>query len=104
MEPLVSQGAPIKAVILDPNFAVPDGAGALGWSKHPNAARVYLDWLLSAKGQETLCLSPDQPVIAYALNGTPNSLDPATMDPYDPTDYQSDDVEKYRPEFGALYK
>jgi iron(III) transport system substrate-binding protein len=55
VEALVKQGAPLKyASPTDFAFGVEIYAAALGWSKRPAAAKLFVDYLLSKDGQNTL--------------------------------------------------
>ncbi|OPX05245.1 ABC transporter substrate-binding protein [Mycobacterium sp. AT1] len=51
---LQSQGAPIQSLIPDPAFWSQWGAGVLSKSYRPNAARVFLDFVMSPEGQTAL--------------------------------------------------
>lgn len=51
---LQKQGAPIDFAYPTPGFALMWGAGAPASSKRPNAARVFLDFVMSEKGQEAI--------------------------------------------------
>lgn len=53
VEDLAKSGAPIKFVPTDPAVGNPFYVGALGWAKHPNAARVFVDWTMSEAGQKS---------------------------------------------------
>jgi iron(III) transport system substrate-binding protein len=48
---LQDKGAPVEAVVPKPGYAIAFASGALKNASHPNAARVYLDFVLSEKGQ-----------------------------------------------------
>lgn len=55
INPLVKRGAPIKSVFpSEVTFGNAQIGAALGWSKRPNAARVFLDYVLSVDGQMVL--------------------------------------------------
>lgn len=50
--PLMGQGAPIQIVYPEDGIPVtPSAAGVAKAAKHPNAARLYLNWALSPEGQ-----------------------------------------------------
>jgi iron(III) transport system substrate-binding protein len=53
---LKSQGAPIKDVAPDKksNYLAVYQDGIPSWAKHPNAAQVYVNWMLSKEGQKFL--------------------------------------------------
>jgi iron(III) transport system substrate-binding protein len=48
---LQDKGAPVEAVVPRPGYAIAFGSGVLENASHPNAARVYLDFVLSEEGQ-----------------------------------------------------
>lgn len=49
---LKSKGAPIEAITPTPGYAITFSSGVLEHAVHPNAARVYMDFLLSEEGQK----------------------------------------------------
>lgn len=51
---LKDQGAPVDFAYPKPGFAIEWGGGAPATSKRPNAARVFMDFLMSDKGQAAL--------------------------------------------------
>lgn len=54
LEPLMKQGAPVTFVVPKPGFALVGGLGITSWSKRPNAAQVFMNWLMSDAGQVAL--------------------------------------------------
>ncbi|MBF8264350.1 MAG: hypothetical protein HW384_214 [Dehalococcoidia bacterium] len=49
--PLIAQGAPLKALDLKEGFlGLPMGLAMLSKSPHPNASKVFINWLFSAEG------------------------------------------------------
>lgn len=54
LQPLIDQGAPLGYVLPSPAVGGGFYAGVVSWSKHPNAAQVFLDWLLSPAGQNVV--------------------------------------------------
>lgn len=69
---LAAQGAPIKAAYPNPGFAIPWGAAALKNSKRPEAARVFLDFIMSPEGQKALNGNGNA---ASALSGIEGAFD-----------------------------
>lgn len=51
VEDLKAKGAPIEAVVPTPGYGIAFASGVLENAKNPNAARVYLDFVLSPEGQ-----------------------------------------------------
>jgi iron(III) transport system substrate-binding protein len=47
-------GAPVGFVLPTPAWAAPFDAFGVGWAKHPNAAKVVLDFMMSPEGQTAL--------------------------------------------------
>lgn len=55
VNPLVKRGAPIKSIFpSEITFGNAQIGAALGWSKRPNAARVFIDYVMSVEGQRVL--------------------------------------------------
>ncbi len=52
---LIDKGAPVKWINPDPAIGTVHNAAIAGWSKHPNAAQVFMNWLMSPAGQIGLC-------------------------------------------------
>lgn len=52
IQTLKKKGAPVDFLFLDPPLAQSRGMGIIKGSPHPNAAKLFLGWLLSPKGQE----------------------------------------------------
>lgn len=52
--PLAAEGAPIQAIPLDEGLLAggPGGMAMVSEPAHPNAARLFMNWLLSAEGQK----------------------------------------------------
>jgi len=51
---LVKKGAPLKWFTLDPVFVVPSGHGVAAHAPHPNAAKLFIDYMLSKEGQRAV--------------------------------------------------
>lgn len=52
---LKAQGAPVEEIILsDPVVGAQYGPGILATSRHPNAAQVFVNWVMSPEGQKVL--------------------------------------------------
>jgi len=90
---LIAQGAPIKVVQTNPSFASADVVAALAHAKRPNAAHLFLDYIMSRRGQGAWNGTGET---ASVIAGIPGSLDAKTMQPWD--------VFKYTPEFQRNYK
>lgn len=55
MAPLITQGAPIVPIDMAEGTPSPDGSvlNLMPKAPHPNASRLFADWLISKEGQET---------------------------------------------------
>lgn len=59
---LIAQGAPLKAINLNEGaLAIPMGMAMLGKAPHPNATRVFVNWLFSAEGLKVWAGAAKQP-------------------------------------------
>ena len=89
---LIAQGAPMKVVQPNPAFASADVIAAVAHSRRPNAALVFLDYMMSRRGQGIWNGTGET---ASVISGIPGSLDAKTMQPWD--------VFRYTPEFQRDY-
>lgn len=90
--PFIEQGAPLKIVAPNPSIGYRYGGALLSWAKRPNAALVFMDYLMSRRGQ-TVWSGPGGS--ASPLAGIPGSLDVRTINPYDPKQYSSEFQKAY---------
>jgi len=90
---LIAQGAPMKVFQPNPAFASRDVLAAVAHSRRPNAALVFLDYMMSRRGQGIWNGTGET---ASVIPGIPGSLDAKTMQPWD--------VFRYTPEFQRDYK
>ena len=83
IESLKRRGAPIDYVPVQPVAARPQGIGVAKNAPHPNAARLFADFVLSPEGQrlfESLGRVPASRAVKSALNGFAFvPIDPATV-------------------------
>jgi iron(III) transport system substrate-binding protein len=96
----VAQGAPIKVVTPKPSFGFGYFGAALGWAKHPDAALVFLDYLMSSRGQEAWNGTGG---LASPLPGIPGAVDASSVTPYDPSAYTTDKVKAVTATWNALF-
>lgn len=99
--PVIEQGAPMAYVVPNPGMGNLYGAGALGWSKRPNAALVLLDYLMSADGQAQWHGRGES---ASPLAGVPGAIPLSTITPYDPSKYPPAVVNKYKEYWNKIFK
>ncbi len=99
--PLIAQGAPIKTVLTNPAFASADVMVALAHAKRPNAALVFLDFIMSRRGQTAW---NGRGETASPIPGIPGSLDAKTMQPWDVFRYTPEFRKNYLVKWNKLYK
>jgi iron(III) transport system substrate-binding protein len=77
-EPMRNKELPIKAIYLDKVIWWPAPVAIVKDCKHPDNAKVFVDWVLSKRGQEALmAASPRVPVRSdlETIEGVPNPKD-----------------------------
>lgn len=99
--PLIKQGAPIGVVVPNPSIGVRFTGGTLGWARRPNAGQVFMDYLMSRRGQTVWHGEGES---GSPLAGIPGGLDARTMNPYDPTPYTPEVVNAARVKWNAMFK
>lgn len=91
LEPAKRSGAPIDYVYVDPVFAVPSGAAVAQRAPHPNAAILYMDFLLTdAQG---IYESRDNTATNLDYQNLPEDLEFSLVD----VQKYVDEIEKWRP-------
>lgn len=98
---LIAQGAPMKVFQPNPAFASRDVMAALAHSRRPNAALVFLDYVMSRRGQGVWNGSGET---ASVIQGLPGSLDARTMQPWDVFRYTPDFQRDYKAKFDKMFK
>ena len=98
---LISQGAPMKVVQPNPAFASVDVLAALAHSRRPNAALVFLDYMMSRRGQGAWNGTGET---ASVIAGIPGSLDAKTMQPWDVFRYTAEFQRDYKAKFDKMFK
>jgi iron(III) transport system substrate-binding protein len=98
--PLIAQGAPLKMVVPNPSVGTPYAGALLSWAKRPNAAAVFLDFMMSTAGQTVWAGKGDvgSPI------GVPGSLDASTISPLDQSKYPPDVSNAYQAKWGRIFK
>lgn len=99
--PLVAKGAPVKLVYPDSAFGIQYAGGIVAWSKRPNAAQVYMDYLMSRAGQTAWNGLGEA---ASPLPNIPGSGDVRSIVPYDPAKYNADMMKNYRVRWEGIVK
>lgn len=97
--PLIAADAPINVVTAtDPSFLIGYAAGIVSWSKHPAAAQVLTNWMLSEEGQQA---QHNGGASASVLEGIPGELEVSTEK--FSTGALSPEEEAFLPEFKKLF-
>jgi len=99
--PLIASGAPIKTVLTNPTFASADVMAALAHAKRPNAAQVFMDFIMSRRGQQAW---NGRGETASPVPGIPGSLDAKTMNIWDPFRYTPEFQKNYLVKWNKLFK
>ncbi len=99
--PLIAQGAPIRMVLPNPSFGIRYTGAVFAWAKRPNAALVFLDYLMSPRGQATWHGKGET---ASPLLNIPGALDSRTVHAYDPAPYTPEVVKAYTAKWNAMFK
>ena len=100
--PLIAQGAPIKMVVPASGVIGTPYYGVIaGWSKRPNAALLFMDYVMSPAGQATWAMNGE---IASPLPNIPNSLPIATTAPADPSKFTPDVAKEYKAKWDKIFK
>jgi iron(III) transport system substrate-binding protein len=97
---LVDLGAPVKYSYPEPTLSSPIAAGALSKSKRPNAALVFVDFMMSAQGQEAINGN------GFGSGGRPNipgALDLSKSEVYDSTKYTPELMAQIRARFDSYF-
>jgi iron(III) transport system substrate-binding protein len=98
--PLIAQGAPIKMVVPTPAVATPFAGVIAAWSKRPNAAQVFMDFVMSPAGQGAWAALGE---MASPLPNIPNALDINSMTALDPTRFTPEKAKEYRAKWNAMF-
>lgn len=99
--PLIEQGAPIKIVYPKPTFGIRYVGGILGWSKRPNAAQVFMNYLLTVRGQVAWA-GPGG--TASPLPNIPRTVDARSINPFEPVQYSPEVIKALTEKWNKLYK
>ena len=99
--PLLEKGAPIKMVFTKPGFGFRYGGGLLGWAKRPNAAQVFMNFVMSPQGQAAWVGSGG---IASPLPNIPNSADASAITAFEPSAYPPEVQKAVTEKWNKLFK
>jgi iron(III) transport system substrate-binding protein len=98
---LIARGAPVAFSVPVPNLGTYYVAAAFGWGKHPNAALVLMDYLMSRDGQTAWHGTGDS---ASQLPDIKGAVLAEGMVPADNSRYTEQFVNAYRNRFLNIYK
>jgi len=98
--PLIAQGAPIKMVVPKPAVATPFAGVIAAWSKRPNAAQVFMDFVMSPAGQGAWAALGE---MASPIPNVPNALDINSMVALDPAKFTPEIAKEYRAKWNKMF-
>jgi iron(III) transport system substrate-binding protein len=101
VSPLIERGAPMKMVIPQPALGIRYAGGIIAGTKRPNAAQVLVDYLMSPRAQAVWHSRGDS---ASPLPNIPGSPDANSIQPFDPSVYNSNSVSEYKKKWDAMLK
>jgi iron(III) transport system substrate-binding protein len=98
--PLIAQGAPLKMVVPKPAVATPFAGVITAWSKRPNAAQVFMDFVMSPAGQGAWAALGE---MASPIPNVPNALDINSMVALDPAKFTPEVSKEYRAKWNKMF-
>lgn len=98
--PLIDAGAPIRTVVVNPSYGAAYGGGIVAGSKRPNAALVFMDYMMSVRGQAQMVGKGE---MASALPNVPGSLDIKAVTLHDDDKYTPEVVNAFKVKWNALF-
>jgi iron(III) transport system substrate-binding protein len=91
---LQDEGAPVESAIPETGFALQWGGAALKIAENPNAAQVFMDWIMSPEGQEAV---NGEGLGQSALPDIPGAVElPEGWEVFDPSTVTPQATEEYR--------
>ena len=100
LTPFLRQGAPVKMVVPSPSVGTAYAGVVVAWAKRPNAALVYMDFMMSPPGQSSWAGSGE---VASPL-GVPGSLDAKSVNYLDPSKFGGEVTKAFEARFRGLFK
>lgn len=97
---LKEQGAPIESVVPKPAYWIQWGAAALQKSYRPNAARVFLDFMMSPEGQTAI---NGDGFGGASRSGVRGALEPEQMTMLDSEHYTPEVVARFTSKFDTWF-
>ena len=99
--PLIKSGAPVKIVYPNPGFGFAWAGAIIGWGGHPNAAQVFMNYVMSPRGQTVWNGDGNS---ASALPNIPGSLDASTLNLPDLKKFPPEAVKPFTARWNKLFK
>jgi len=99
--PMAKQIPNIRVVFPNPSFGFAYVGGAVEWSKRPNAAKVFMDYLMSVRAQTIWHGQGDS---ASPLPNIPGSLNAKSIRAYDPAPYTPEVVKGFTARWTGMFK
>ena len=101
--PLQQAGAPINWAVPNPGISGQTFLAAFTWSKRPNAARLFVDWVMSRDGQ-VAWHGFDNTSASPRFDDIPKSISREGMVMVDNTRYTPETIRKIREEFLKYFR
>ena len=101
IKPIMENGAPVDFVVPNPSFAATYGVAAFSWARRPNAALLFVDYVMSIDGQTAWHGKGDS---ASSLKGIQGSMQATTLSPYNPEAYPAETVKKYNERWDRIFR
>lgn len=99
--PLIKSGAPVRIVYPNPGFGFAWAGAIINWAGHPNAAQVFMNYVMSPRGQAVWNGNGDS---ASPLPNTPGSLDASTLNLPDLKKFRPEIVKPFTARWNKLFK
>lgn len=97
---LQDQGAPVDFAYPDPGFAIMWGGGGIATSKRPNAARVFVDFIMSEEGQAAI---NSEEFGAAGREGVEDDIDLKGWEFFDSDAYTPDKMQEMQAKFDEYF-
>jgi iron(III) transport system substrate-binding protein len=98
---LQAEGAPVAFTHLPGSPEYGNYAGIAGWARHPNAAAVFIDWMMSQEAQQIFATSFAG--IVPGPHDVSPKIDPAYVVPYDSRDWPQSRQDQFKAQFNQVF-
>lgn len=99
--PLIKLAAPVKMIYPNPAFGFRSVGAIVAWSKRPNAAQVFLDYLMSRRGQAVWTGGGEA---ASPLPGIAGSLDAKSIVAADVAPFTGEPTKAWEAKWNGIFK